>query len=71
MSDQNKLTILQKFPLFEILNEAEIERLGAMVQQKTLKKYEYVYQAGDSSTHVHFLYKGTIKTGTQFDPKLN
>lgn len=60
----SKLQFLEQFPLFNVLNEAEMKQLLSMVEFKTKSRYSFIYQPEEDSNCVFFLVKGTLKIGT-------
>ena len=64
MKEQKNTFILQLFPIFRSLSEADSDRLEQMVEKKVLPKYSFLYHAGEPSKHIFFLSKGSIKIGT-------
>lgn len=63
----NATDVLRHLPLFDELNEYELEALNSYVQLKVIRKQGTVFQAGDLSDTVYFLIKGIIKIGTHSD----
>ncbi len=64
METASKIDLIQQFPIFESLNEIEREKLSSSLEFKIKQKYDYIYMPGESSQHIFFLAKGTIKIGT-------
>lgn len=64
MNTESKTSFLRQFPLFEMLSDAERERLAGMMEHKVKSRYSFIYLPGDSSDTIFFLAKGTIKIGT-------
>ena len=64
MDTTSKITFLQQFPLFDVLNHDEILRLSNMIEVKNKSKYSYIYLPDEPSNTIFFLVKGTIKIGT-------
>ena len=64
MDTNSKITFLQQFPLFDVLNHDEIVNLASMVEVKTKSKYSYIYLPDEPSHTIFFLVKGTVKIGT-------
>ncbi len=64
MNTESKTSFLSQFPLFQMLSEAERERLAGMMEHKVKSRYSFIYLPGDSSDTIFFLAKGTIKIGT-------
>ncbi len=60
-------SFLSQFPLFELLNDEELNRLHNMVEKKIKPKYSYIYLPDEPSDTIFFLAKGTIKIGTHSD----
>lgn len=55
---------LKNFPLFEGLSDEHFSRLEAMLICKTVPKYTSLYEMGDESENIYFLFSGTVKTCT-------
>lgn len=64
MDYASKLTFLQQFPLFSVLNLEEVEKLANLAEIKIKPKYSYIYLPDEPSNNVFFLVKGTVKIGT-------
>ncbi len=64
MDTSSKTNILQQLPLFESLNQEELQQLDEMVEVKTKSKYSYIYLPDEPSHTLYFLVKGTVKIGT-------
>lgn len=60
---ERKQQVLEQFPLFNSLSEAEKEQLFNMVELKVRPKYSYIYMPDEASNTIYFLIKGTIKIG--------
>ena len=63
MKNSTSLDFFKQFPLFEVLSEEEMNQLISLVQLNKVKKYDFIYNAGDASDHVCFLVKGIVKIG--------
>lgn len=55
---------LRNFPLFEGLSDEHFQRLQSMLVCKTVSKYTSLYEMGDASENIFFLFSGTVKTCT-------
>ncbi len=55
---------ITEFPIFKCLKEDELRRLEDMAEYKVKSKFSYIYLPDESSMHVFFLAKGTVKIGT-------
>ncbi len=64
MNAEAKTSFISLFPLFDMLPEEEKARLAEMMEVKIKPKYSFIYLPGDSSDHIYFLAKGTVKIGT-------
>ena len=64
MNIEAKTSFLRQFPLFEMLSEAELNRLSEMMEHKVKPRYSFIYMPEDPSDTIFFLAKGTIKIGT-------
>jgi len=67
MNASAMIEFLKQYPLFEPLQEAEMDTLLGMIQFQTRPKYSYIYHPGDQSDRLFFLAKGIIKVGTHSD----
>lgn len=64
MNIEAKTSFLRQFPLFEMLSEAELNRLSEMMEHRVKPRYSFIYMPEDPSDTIFFLAKGTIKIGT-------
>ena len=64
MKVKNNTFILEHFPIFSSLNEAEMTLLQEMSEKHVVSKYSFIYLPEDPSQHIFFLCKGSIKIGT-------
>lgn len=64
MKATSKLEFLSQFPLFDVLSEDELNYLDNYTETKTYKKYDHIFQEGESSDTIYFLTKGVIKLGS-------
>jgi CRP-like cAMP-binding protein len=64
MNSSNAVEILRNFPLFNGLSESEFAELSTMIEWKSKPKYTTLYETGDPSDRVYFLFKGTVKSCT-------
>lgn len=55
---------LRSFPLFEGMSDDHFNRLEEMLVCKTVPKYGTLYELGDPTEQIFFLFKGTVKTCT-------
>ena len=67
MKNSTSLDFFKHFPLFNVLNENEMNQLMSIVEFKKVKKYDYIYKIGDPSREVFFLVKGIVKIGRHSD----
>ncbi len=67
MKNSAHLEFFKSFPLFEVLSHQEMDQLLEMVELKKIKKFDYLYNIGDSSEFVSFLVKGIVKIGSLSD----
>lgn len=59
-----KRTFLEQFPLFNYLTDGEKAELADLAEHRTIGRHQYIYQAGEPSSTVYFLLRGTVKAGT-------
>ena len=64
MKPATAVETLRHFPLFEGLSDELFSRLESMLVCKTVPKYTNLYEMGDASENIFFLFGGTIKTCT-------
>jgi len=64
MKNSSKIMFLQQFPIFDVLKEDELMELSNMVIMNKRRKHTYIYAPDNSSDHIYFLIKGTIKIVT-------
>jgi len=67
MKNSAHLEFFKNFPLFEVLSHQEMDQLLEMVELKKIKKFDYLYNIGESSDFVCFLVKGIVKIGSLSD----
>jgi len=67
MKNSTSLDFFKQFPLFNVLNEDEMNQLFNIVEFKKVKKYDHIYKIGDPSKNVFFLVKGIVKIGRHSD----
>ena len=63
----DKISIIEKIPLFDILTPTEKERMMEMMEYQLTPRYHYVFNQGDSADTIFLLAKGSIKVGTVND----
>ena len=56
-----KIWYLQKVDLFKGMSKEEMMALARMVQEKSFRKKEVIYLAGEPGNHVYLLKKGIVK----------
>ncbi len=64
MKSPINVDVLRHFPLFEDLSEETFTKLEGMAELHSKAKQVQLYDAGDVSSCVYFLLKGTVKTCT-------
>ncbi|MEM1124822.1 MAG: Crp/Fnr family transcriptional regulator [Bacteroidota bacterium] len=64
MKVKNSTFILEHFPIFQSLTEAELSLLQEMAEKHVVSKYSFIYFPNEPSEHIYFLSKGSIKIGT-------
>lgn len=64
MTKESKLSFIQQFPLFSSLSADEQQQLCGMLEHRVKSRYSFIYLPGDSSDHLFFLARGTVKIGT-------
>lgn len=64
MNTETKTSFIDLFPLFDMLPAEEKNRLADMMEFRVKPKYSFVYMPGESSEHIYFLARGTVKIGT-------
>ncbi|MCB0518708.1 MAG: Crp/Fnr family transcriptional regulator [Lewinellaceae bacterium] len=64
MNANSAVELLRNFPLFKGLTESEFIELGNLLSCKTKPKYTTLYETGEPSDKVYFLFKGTVKSCT-------
>jgi len=64
MKVKNSTFILEHFPIFNGLNEGELELLQNVAEKHVVPKYSFIYLPDEASNHIFFLSKGSIKIGT-------
>lgn len=67
MKAHSTIAILQQEPLFEVLNQEEIQWLSEQSEYRVYPKFEWVYQCEDPSQTMYLLLKGIIKIGNHAD----
>ncbi|MBI4373228.1 MAG: Crp/Fnr family transcriptional regulator, partial [Candidatus Omnitrophica bacterium] len=56
-----KIWYLQKINLFQGLSKDEMAQLAKLVREKSFRKNEIIYLAGEPGNHVYLLKKGIVK----------
>jgi CRP/FNR family cyclic AMP-dependent transcriptional regulator len=64
MNPESTAQLLQKFPLFEDLNDRDALIVASFVKEEKLEKHTIVYKTNDPSDYLYFLVKGVVKVGT-------
>lgn len=64
MTNQKMTELLGQFPLFAPLAQEDVKWLARHTKMTTYKRHELVYDVGDTSDHLYFLFSGSIKIGT-------
>ena len=59
-----KLNLLNEFPLFDALTEAEKARLAEAMEFRKKPRYSVIYQPGEASDHIYLLSQGAVKIST-------
>ncbi len=54
---------LLEYPLFSTLTPEEATRLARVTQEKSYKKYDFVYRFGEDAKHIHIVVDGEVKLG--------
>ena len=63
--EKKAVDFLRNLSLFSDLPEKELQQLCEMVRHRVVPKYATVYEAGDASDEVFFLFRGTIKIANE------
>lgn len=64
MDTAAKTQFINEFPLFQVLNDIEKDRLSEMLDFRVKNRYNFIYLPDEPSDTIFFLSKGTIKIGT-------
>lgn len=64
MDNRLQLTLVQQFPLFEVLSETEKVKLAGMMEKRVIPRYGFIYLPDETAEHLFLLAKGSIKIGT-------
>lgn len=59
-----RIEFLSEFPLFESLEENELFNLSKRVDERVIRRHQFIYLIDDPCVHLYFLYKGVVKVGT-------
>lgn len=62
-STRNSVEILQRFPIFSGLNQAELEWLASIAERRNASRHSYIYLSDEHSTHLFLLISGAVKIG--------
>lgn len=60
----DKLNIIDKIPLFDILNPDEKVRMSEMMEYQLTPRYSGIYDQGDKAEAIYLLGRGSVKIGT-------
>jgi len=61
---EERLSFVRDFPLFNSMSDSEIFKVSELIQEKIVKKHQFIYRNGDACDSMYFLYSGVIKVGT-------
>jgi CRP/FNR family cyclic AMP-dependent transcriptional regulator len=64
MQKLQKIEILEKLPMFSVLNTTEISHLADLTQWRRAPKYQFVFMPDEPADYIYMLVSGRIKTGT-------
>ncbi len=61
MATENQLNLLAQVPLFNPLNDSDLETLFESIRIQSLKKGQTLFRKGDEGTALYIVKKGTVK----------
>jgi CRP/FNR family transcriptional regulator, cyclic AMP receptor protein len=64
MQKSQKIELLEKLPIFSVLDAAETARFADLCQWRRAPKYQFVFMPDEPSDYIYILVNGRIKTGT-------
>ncbi|MUK90594.1 cyclic nucleotide-binding domain-containing protein [Ornithinibacillus sp. L9] len=61
MNIQSVKELLQKFPIFKDLNDAEMEPILDLAKHRMYRQGSHIFMQGDPLTNVYFIHQGKVK----------